>query len=205
VQATWRVHDRELLPSLHDTNLLFFEGPYIEMAPLERPILTLIPPAMGSPPEKVWADKRETEIPGLLLADHGAGRIASIPWDVGGLYYRHSSQGHAGLVRDVIDHLLANRGGRQVRTSAHPLLEITVMKQPAKNRTLVHFVNVSGHSSTGYFAPIEMRDIRVELAGDFKSATAAKLDQKLPVSAARKGASAFMLPKVGEYEVVVLE
>ena len=167
VQATWRIHDHDLLPSLKDTNLLLLDGEYVELAPLDKPLLTLIPPAMGSPPEKVWADKVETTIPGLVLTGHGAGRIAYIPWDVGGLYYRHSSQGHAGLMADVIDHLLAPRGGRQLRTNAHPLLEITVMKQPSRNRTLVHFVNVSGHSSTAYFAPIEMRDIHVELAGTF--------------------------------------
>jgi hypothetical protein len=204
-QATWRVHDRELLPSLKDTNLLFLDGAYVEMAPIEKPLLTLIPPAMGSPPEKVWADKRETEVPGLLLADHGAGRSAYIPWDVGGHYYRHSSQGHAGLMKDVIDHLLARHGGRQLRTNAHPLLEITLMKQPSRNRMLVHFVNVSGHSSTGYFPPIEIRDIRVELAGRFQTATAVSLAQKLPLTAGDKETTAFALPRVGEYEVVVLE
>ena len=205
VQASWRVHDHDLLPSLKDTNLLLLDGEYVEMAPLDKPLLTLIPPAMGSPPEKVWLDKVETTIPGLVLTDHGTGRIAYIPWDVGGLYYRHSSQGHAGLMADVIDHLLAPHGGRQLRTNAHPLLEITVMKQPSRNRTLVHFVNVSGHSSTAYFAPIEMRDIRVELAGTFPTATAIRLDQKLSVTAPGNGTSAFTLPRVGEYEVVVLE
>jgi len=204
VQATWRVHDRELLPSLKDTNLLLLDGPYVEMAPLAKSHLTFIPPAMGSPPEVVWADKVETEIPGLLMAEHGRGRTAYIPWDVGGLYYRHSSPGHAGLMTDVIDHLLAPRGGRQLRTNAHPLLEITVMRQPSKNRTLVHFVNISGHSSTGYFPPIEMRDVRVELSGNFATATAIGLNQKLPLTAGEKGASDFTLPRVGEYEVVVL-
>jgi hypothetical protein len=205
VQATWRVHDRELLPSLKDTNLLLLDGEYAEMAPLDKPLLTLIPPAMGSPPEKVWLDKVETTVPGLVLADHGAGRIAYIPWDVGGLYYRHSSQGHAELMTDVIDHLLSPRGGRQLRTNAHPLLEITVMDQPARNRTLVHFVNVSGHSSTAYFEPIEMRDIRVELAGKFRTAMAVWQNQELPVTASGSETTVFTLPRAGEYEVVVLQ
>jgi hypothetical protein len=205
VQATWRVHDHDLLPSLKDTNLLLLDGEYVEMAPLDKPLLTLIPPAMGSPPEKVWADKVETDIPGLILTDLGAGRIAYVPWDVGGLYYRHSSQGHAGLMTDVIDHLLAPHGGRQLRTDAHPLLEITVMKQPARNRTFVHFVNVSGHSSTAYFTPIEMRDIRVELNEPFSTATAMRLDQKLAVTTQANGMRAFTVPRVSEYEVVVLE
>ena len=203
VQATWRDHD--LLPSLKDTNLLLLDGDYVEMAPLDKPLLTLIPPAMGSPPEKVWMDKVETNVPGLVLTDHGAGRVAYIPWDVGGLYYRHSSPGHAGLMADVIDHLLAPCGGRQLRTSAHPLLEISIMNQASRNRTLVHFVNLSGHSSTAYFAPIEMRDIRVELTGAFTTARAIRLDQNLSVSAQGNGTRSFTLPRVGEYEVVVLE
>ena len=70
------------------------------MTPIDRPALTLIPTAMFGPPEKVWGDKVETTIPGLVFADHDKGRIAYIPWDVGGLYYRHSSQGHAGLIAD---------------------------------------------------------------------------------------------------------
>jgi hypothetical protein len=205
VQATWRVHNHHVLPSLKDTNLLLLDGEYVEMAPLDKPLLTLIPPAMGSPPEKVWLDKVETTIPGLILTGHGAGRVAYIPWDVGGLYYRHSSQGHRGLMADVIDHLLAPRGGRQLRTSAHPLLEITIMNQPSRGRTLVHFVNLSGHSSTAYFSPIEMRDILVELAGTFSSATAICLNQELPITVQDNGTSAFTLPRVGEYEVVVLD
>ncbi|HYE73943.1 MAG TPA: alpha-amylase family protein, partial [Blastocatellia bacterium] len=126
-QGSWRIHDQALLPSLKDTRLLFLDGEYIEIAPLEKPLLTLIPPAMFGPPEKVWVDKVETQIPGLVLSDYGKGRIAYIPWDVGGLYYRHSSLGHGGLMADVIDHLLPQ--GRQLKTNAHPLVEITVMNQ----------------------------------------------------------------------------
>ena len=68
---------------------------------------------MFGPPEKVWSDKVETTVPGLVFANHGKGRAAYIPWDVGGLYYRHSSEAHRGLLADVIDRLLP--GGRQLR------------------------------------------------------------------------------------------
>jgi hypothetical protein len=200
-QGSWRIHDHTLLPSLKNTRLLFLDGEYLELAPLDRPLLTLIPPAMFGPPEKVWADKVETEIPGLVLRDYGKGRFGYIPWDVGGLYYRHSSQGHGGLLADVIDHLLPQ--GRQLRTDAHPLVEITVMEQPRHKRTLVHFVNLSGHSDTAYFAPIEMRNITVELAGSFRQATAAGLNQKLRVTGDGRFRR-FTLPSLKAYEVVVL-
>lgn len=149
---------------------------------------------MFGPPEKVWVDKVETDPPGLLLA--------YVPWGVGGLYYRHSSEGHAGLVEDLIDHLLPS--GRQLRTSAHPLVEITVMRQPRRNRTLVHFVNVSGHSGVAYFAPVPAGRIRVELAAEFSKARSAALDRDLPVT--REGRNGvFTLPELNEYDVVILE
>ena len=75
IQGAWRVHDRTLLPSLNDTNLLFLDGEFTEVAPAAAPALTLVPPAMYGPPERVWADKVETTIPGLVVADHDRGRL----------------------------------------------------------------------------------------------------------------------------------
>jgi hypothetical protein len=201
-QGYWRVHDHALLPSLRDTNLLFLDGEYLELAPIDRPILTLIPTAMFGPPEKVWGDKVETTVPGIVFANHEQGRLGYIPWDVGGLYYRHSSQGHAGLMADAIDRLLPH--GRQLKTDAHPLVEMTVMDQPARRRTLVHLVNATGHSDTAYFPPVELRDIRIELARDFRRATAASSNLSLPVT--RDGRyGTFELPSLKAYEVVVIE
>ena len=81
---------------------------------------------------------------------------------------------------DVIDRLLPM--GRQLKTDAHPLVEMTVMDQPARRRTLVHLVNGSGHSGTAYFPPVEMRDIRIELTRTFQRATAVGLNRSLPVT-----------------------
>jgi hypothetical protein len=202
MQASWRIHDHRLLPSLKQTQLLFLHGPYVELEPLEKPLLTLIPPAMFGPPEKVWVDKTETSIPGLVLTEQGRGRLAYIPWDIGSLYHRHSSPGHAGLMADVIDWLLPR--GRQLRTTAHPLVEITVMRQPSRNRTLIHFVNLTGHADTAYFTPVDMRDVTVELAQPFRRATAVGSNRKLRVATSGQYRR-FTLPRLGDYAVVVLE
>ena len=201
-QGYWRVHDRAQLPSLKDTNLIFFDGEYAELEAVNPPLLTLIPTAMFGPPEKVWGDKVETTIPGVMFADHEKGRFAYLPWDIGGLYYRHSSPAHAGLMADVIDRLLPR--GRQLKTNAHPLVEVTVMDQPARRRTLVHLVNATGHSDTAYFAPVDVRDIEIELAGGFNRARAVSLNRSLTV-VKRGNYRAFTLPSLKAYEVVVVE
>ena len=51
---------------------------------------------------------------------------------------------HAGLIRDLIDHLLPQ--GRQLKTSARPLVDLTLMKQG--DHHLLHLVNILGHSQT---------------------------------------------------------
>jgi hypothetical protein len=202
LQGYFRIRDRALFPSLKSTNLLLVDGDYLELPPLEKPLLTLIPPARFGPPEKVWTDKIETDKPGLLMTAHGAGRVAFLPWDVGGLYYRISSPSHAALMADLIDQLLPE--GRQLKTNAHPLIEITVMRQRERGRTLVHLVNLSGHSQTAYFEPLETRDLRVELAGAYASARSETLERALPVERSGRH-TAFTLPRLGGYDVVVLE
>lgn len=204
-QGYWRVHDRTILPSLKDTDLLFIDGDYVELAPSDRRMLTLIPTAMFGPPEKVWADKVETEIPGLVLVSHEKGRVAYLPWDVGGLYYRQSSPAHAGLVADVIDDLLPNRR-RQLKSDAHPLVEITLMEQPSRNRTLIHLVNGTGHHDTAYFPPVELRNIRIDVAKPFTRARAATLETALSVVPSPDGAyRTIVLPSLKAYEVIVVE
>ncbi len=202
IQGYWRIRDHTLFPSLVHTNLLFFEGEYAHLEPQAAPALTLIPPAMFGPPEKVWTDKKETSVPGLSMVKYGSGEMVYVPWDVGSLYHRHSSPAHAGFMADLLDRLLSGR--RQLRTNAHPLVEITVMRQQDKRRTLLHFVNLSGHSDTAYFDPIPFRSLKVEVRGEFGRARAVAMGKKLPLD--RKGESAsFVLPQLDGYEVVVLD
>jgi hypothetical protein len=202
-QGYWRVHDRSSLPSLRDTDLVFIDGEYRELAPIDRATLTLIPTAMFGPPEKVWADKVETTIPGYVVAPHGKGVVAYLPWDIGGLYYRHSSPAHAGLVGDVVDGLIGPNG-RQMKSDAHPLVEITLMDQPVRKRMLIHLVNGTGHHDTAYFPPVELRNIRIEVAKEFRRAHAVALNANLPITAEGKYRT-LVLPSLKAYEVIVVE
>ena len=201
-QGYWRIHDRKGLPSLRDTDVLFVDGDYLELEASDKPVLTLIPTAMFGPPEKVWSDKVETRVPGLVFATHGQGRLTYLPWDVGSLYYRHSSESHAALLSDLIDGLLPR--GHQIKTNAHPLVELTLMDQPARNRTLVHLVNGTGHQDTAYFPPVELRDITIDLPRDVRTVRAVGLGRALSVT--RSGnKSTFTLPSLKAYEVLIVE
>jgi hypothetical protein len=197
VQGYFRIRDHALFPSLGATNLAFFYGDYLEVE--GRSPVTFIPPSMFGPPELVHADWRDTESPGLILDKIGRGEIAWIPWDIGSLYYFHSSRTHAGMLSDLIDHLLP--GGRQLRTDAHPLVETVLMRRG--ERYVLHLINLSGHSQTAYFDPIPMGPIRLRLVLEAGAARAVRLGRDLAVKRSGKEIE-IVVPSLSEYELIEL-
>lgn len=167
--AYMRIVDADAFPSLRDTSVVFWEGDYLELDAASAPI-TLIPPSQFGPPEKVATLNESTEKAGLVMHRAGLGQMAFLPWRVGDLYHRFGNDKHRALISDLVDQLLPNRQ-RQLRTNAHPSVEITVMKQEGRNQTLVQLVNLSGHSGTTFFEAVPMKDITMELRGGYASAS----------------------------------
>jgi hypothetical protein len=198
VRGYIRVRDHAQFPSLRDADVVMLNGPFTEVKSEGSAALTLIPPSMIGPPELIHVDMRDTGVPGIVFREIGKGMVAWIPWNLGGLYYRHSLPAHAGLLRDVLARLIPQR---QLETDAHPLVEMSLMRQGG--RTLLHLINLSGHSQTAYFAPIPMGPIRVRVAGEFRSARAVRSGVELPVRV-DGGHTEWSLPRLADYELVVL-
>jgi hypothetical protein len=199
VKGYIRVRNPKDFPSLNETSLLLLNGPFTELPSLPDPApLTLVPPSMFGPPEFIHIDMKDTNIPAIVQS--GDGKQIWIPWNLGSLYHRLSLPAHKGLFRDIVSTLLP---ARQIRTNAHPLVEMTLMRQG--NRTLLHLVNLSGHSQTGYFAPIPMTNISIEVEGNFRSARPQRT-QAASIAPARAGRySKLTLPSLDDYEIIVLE
>ncbi len=197
VKGYVRVRDKSRFPSLGLADLLMLNGPFTSTAEDKAAPLTLVPPSMFGPPEFIHTDMKDTQIPAMVERD--AGRSVWLPFDLGSMYYRLSLPAHAGLLRDVVGRLMP---ARQLTTDAHPLVEMTLMRQG--DRTLVHLINLSGHSQTGYFTPLATGPIRIEVEGDFASAKALRSGK--PVAPARKsGRTSLTLPSLADYELIVLE
>jgi hypothetical protein len=194
-----RVRDHAAFPSLKDTDLLMLNGAFTEVRASDKPLLTLVPPSMFGPPEFIHIDMKDTDTPAIVFKQLGKGTVAWIPWNLGGMYYRHSLNAHAGLFRDVVNQL---KLPRQIKTNAHQLVEMSLMRQGG--RTLLHLINLSGHSQTGYFAPIPMSNIQVQLMGAFKTAKTLRTPGRLPVKQ-NGGYVEFTLPQLTDYELVVIE
>jgi hypothetical protein len=200
VKGYLRIRNHSLFPSIMETDVMMLDGEFTELEGDGLDALTLVPPSMIGPPEKIHVDQVDTTKPGLVRANIGRGRVTWLPWNVGALYYRHSTSAHAGLLRDVIDAMLPN--GRQIETDAHPLVEMTLMRQ--RGRTLLHAVNLSGSSQTAFFNPIPLPDVRVSVAGEFGRARAVRHEAAIPLQT-RNGRTDFVIPRITDYELIVLE
>jgi hypothetical protein len=193
------VRDHAAFPSLRDADLLLLTGPFTELTAPPGAPLTLIPPSLFGPPEFVHIDMQDTNTPAIVTRKLGRGTVTWLPWNLAGIYHRLSLPAHAALFRDLVRALHPRR---QLETNAHPLVEMSLMRQ--KGRTLLHLINLSGHSQTAYFAPVPMSGIEVRVEGTFHSARAQRTPARLPVKAAA-GYSTFTVPRLADYELVVLE
>lgn len=197
----WQVNDRALLPSLKDIDLMVFYSAYLELAAAGTSALTLVPRTKVNPMEMVGEAMRDSGKPGLHISDYGKGRLAYIPWDIGDLYYRASVGPHLALVGDLVDALLP--GGRQLRTNAHPMVQMTLQRQRHAQRTLVHMVNLSGASQVAYHPAIPMTNIDVAIQGQFETVRLASSDRPLAMVSAN-GYARVTVPVLDTYEVLVL-
>ncbi len=196
VRGYLHVRRPELFPSLRKSPLLLLDGPFAASADAPDAPLTLVPPSMFGPPEFIHTDLRDTFTPAVFSLRGGA--ITWVPFDLGGLYYRHSLTSHAALLTDLIAPLLPRR---QLLTNAHPLVEVSLMEQ--NGRTLLHLINLSGHSQTAYFPPVPMHGIELNLEGRFSAARALRANQALPLRA-ENGRTLLKLARLNDYELVVL-
>jgi hypothetical protein len=197
--AYFKIHDKVLFSSLEDIDVAMMNGDYLEVEGEGKPALTFVPPALYAPPEFVGLGWEDSGKPGMVMKQLGRGSIAWLPWDIAGLYHRHSQESHQRILVDLVDRMLP--GGRDLRSNAHPSVAISVMRQ--HQRQLVHLVNLSGHSDTAYHEPLPINDTVVELKGSFSKAYAVRAKETLKVT--RKGDFSLVeLPYMEEYELIEL-
>jgi len=197
-QGYIRVRNPKRFPSLALTSLVMLDGPFTELPAESGPALTFVPPSMFGPPEYVHADMQDTYVPAVL--DYAGGRAVWLPWNLGTLYYRHSLPAHAHLFRDLADGLLG--GKRQIRTNAHRLVEAVWMKQGAKRQ--LHLINVAGHSQTGYFDAPPFSGVVFDVEGEYARVHAVRSNVTLRAERAG-GRTRFTLPRLADYELIILE
>jgi hypothetical protein len=176
---------------------------YVQARPGATESMTYRSPAPYGPPEKCYGGV-DTGYPGQLTYQYGQGRTAYLPWPAGAMYYRLGLADYRQLLATALDKVL--RGGRQIRVSAPPQVEVCVGTQPGTGRTLIHLINYTGYQGRAFYDPIELRDIRVEirLPTTVTRAVAAVAGHELEMSR-DGGTTSVVVPRLGLFELVVFD
>ena len=198
--AYFEINDKKMFHSLNDIDVAMLNGDYLELdAEGYSPELSFVPPSLYAPPEFVGLGWQPTRAPGVVRKTVGQGRLAWLPWDAAGLYYRHGLESHRGILTTLIDQLIP--GGRDLITDAHPSVAMSLMRQG--NRQLLHLNNLSGHTDTAYFDPIPFADIGIKIRGRFARARAVRSGQ--PLLLTQQGDyTGVVVSNLEEYELIEL-
>jgi len=202
--AYLRVTRREDMPGLDETDFVMLDRAFltVEARGGAEGSLTLIPASRYGPPEKIYIEQ-ETDHPGRLSARHGQGRTVYFPWPIDLLFYHHSLPEHRALLVRAVEEVA---GGLQVQTQTPPQVEVVLGRRP-DGSYVVHLINHSGHQDRSYHDALPIYDVGLTLDLDgaaVSSARALVAGQDLPVEAGPDGRVLFTLPRLNDFEAIVL-
>ena len=197
-----------VLRGFEETDLLPFGGTLSPLGVEPNAIvpLTFVPPFPTYPPETAWMRQPKSDIPGLVLSEHGKARVAYMPADIDRRYAREHLPDHARLLANVVR--WAAQDSIPLSVEGTGLVDCHLYQQPG--RMILHIVNLTSEAT--WRAPLDEL-IRV---GPFKVALRLPPQLKRPrarllVSGSdrpvtRSGDTASVeVESILDHEVVVLE
>jgi hypothetical protein len=140
-----------VLRGFEETDLIAFGGslPSLKVDAQAQVPLTFVPSFPTYPPETAWMREPSTNIPGLILTEHGPARVAYMPADIDRRYAREHLPDHARLIANVVRWTTNNQISLTVDGTG--LIDCHLYQQPG--RTVLHLVNLTSEAT--WRAPLD--------------------------------------------------
>jgi len=166
--------------------------------------LTFVPPFPTYPPETSWMREPKTDIPGLVLTEHGRARVAFMPADIDRRYAREHLPDHARLLSNVV---MWTARDLPLTVEGPGLIDCHLYEQPG--RLILHLVNLTSEGT--WRAPIDELirvgpfKVAVRLPASMSRARARLLVANTsPAVAVQNGRATFAVDGILDHEVVVI-
>jgi len=198
----------EVLHGFDGTDVVAFGGTLTPL-PVDAgatAVVTFVPPFPTYPPETAWMRQPSTDIPGLLVSEHGRSRVAYLPADLDRRYAAEHLPDHARLLANVVRWAAGATIPLDVKGTG--LIDCHLYAQPG--RLILHLVNLTSEAT--WRAPLDEL-IRVGpfdvslLVPTSMPGPAARLlvsGGRPPVSLSN-GRATFRVDAIDDHEVVVVE
>ncbi|MGH9372280.1 MAG: Tat pathway signal protein [Vicinamibacterales bacterium] len=134
-----------VLRGFDETDIMPFGGSLspLKVDPGATVPLTLVPAFPTYPPETAWMRQPDTDIPGLILSQHGRARVAYMPADIDRRYTREHLPDHATLLANVVR--WASDGSLPLAVEGAGLIDCHLYEQPG--RMILHMVNLTSEAT----------------------------------------------------------
>ena len=159
---------------------------------------SVMPPQPFGPPEVCFSMEKETSVPGYTINAWGKGKVIRVPWQMGSMYYNEGYDLWLLFAKALLEDLL---GRKSLSDSLSPMVQVTLGKKEGK--TMVQFVNGSGHFGNSYFDPVKMENLEVEIPWEGEKAICRSLYKDDNVMFEKKEKSLKLTVKeLGFYEAI---
>ena len=167
--------------------------------------MTFVPPFPTYPPETAWMRQPASDIPGLVLSEHGPSRVAYMPADLDRRYAREHLPDHARLLANIVRWAVGD--DLPLVVEGRGFVDCHLYQQ--QERLILHLVNLTSEATwrapLDELIPIGPLEVKVRLTG-FRPAKVrllvAGVDGRLSV----EGNHALItVASLTDHEVIVLE
>ena len=197
-----------VLTGFEETDLLAYGGSLTPLRVDKSAVvpLTFVPPFPTYPPETAWMREPKTDVPGLVLSEHGKGRVAYMPADVDRRYARDHLPDHARLLGNVIRWTAA--GSIPLTVEGTGLIDCHLYQQPG--RSVLHMVNLTSEAT--WRAPLDelirVGPFKITMpvpAGQTKPRARLLVAGGTPAVEVAGGRASLEIASILDHEVIVLE
>ncbi len=197
----------EVLRGFDETDILPFGG---TIAPLRVDAdaavpLTLVPAFPTYPPETAWMREPRSGIPGLVVSQRGASRIAYMPADVDRRYAREHLPDHAVLLANIMR--WAAGSDVPLTVEGPGLIDCHLYEQPG--RLILHMVNLTSEATwrapLDELIPVGPFKVKVRIRGRVASpALRLLVSQRSARATVADDYAVFNVDRITDHEVIVV-
>ena len=193
-----------LLEGFAHTTLLPLSEYYVPLRAIPDPVLTVLPPFPGFPPELVYPIDGKTDQPAVVLAERGKSRLVYLAGDIDRSYWHSQNPDLSRLLINAIRWMCPEA---PVSVTGQGLAEVIAWK--TKPGFAVHILNYANPQTLrGMYSetyPLGPQTVRMTLPPGFKASKVHLLAADTGLSVTASGdAIEFTIPGVGDYEVATI-
>jgi Hypothetical glycosyl hydrolase 6/Trehalose utilisation len=196
--------DHAILQGFSHTTLLPLSEYYVPLRSIPDPVLTVLPPFPGFPPELVYPPVGHTDEPAVVLAERGTSRLVFLPGDIDRSYW-HSQ--NPDLSRILINAIRWMCPEAPLTVTGDGLAEVIAWK--TKPGFAVHILNYTNPQTLrGTYTepyPLGPLTVRMTLPAGSNASKVHLLARDTMLPATRSDTTIeFTVPEVRDYEVATI-